>query len=231
MEENKQWFDNAMHCKPDKVVVKLWNQNGTFKDAINVPSVYWPLNGKYQVFHWNNTQILEDEALLTVIDAQDYRIGHCYSNATAITAALREAGYPAKTYVGWLFAGKGEYPIHHAWTVVDGKYVIDLSDDFCMKYCEENQQIFNSATSREEREDLLVDFTIWASQYPHSKRCYPVGKPAWSLLYIGCECSREQGISIYNTLTDTYPHHPCNEKVRYSNGMTRVQKKLYDAGL
>lgn len=231
MEESNAWWETAIRCKPEKVVVKLWNDDGTFKDAINVPTDYWPLNGKYEVFHWNNTEHLRNEPILSVIDSQEYRIGHCYTNATATTKALLDAGYDAKTYAGWLFPGKGEYPIHHAWTVLEGKYVIDLSDDFSIKLYEGNREIFENAKSKEERDDLLVDFTKWASQYPHSKRCMPVGKPSWILLYVGCECDRELGIRIYNALTARYPTHPCNEKVRYSNGMTMVQKKLADAGL
>lgn len=231
MEEKKPWFEKAMRCKPDRVVVKLKNEDGSFKDAINIPTVYWPLNGKYEVFHWDNTEHLRDEAILSVIDGQDYQIGHCYTNAEAITGALRQAGYNARLYVGWLFTGENEYPIHHAWTVLDGKYIIDLCDDFGLKLADSNRVYFENAQTKEQLEDLLVDFTKWASQYPHSKRCFPVGKPSRILMYIGCECTKEEGIMIYNNLSKKYPNHPCNEKVRYSNGMTGVQKKMADAGL
>ena len=198
------WFEPHLRLKPQKVIVKLLQEPGVFKGAVNIPSVMWPLNGPYTLFHCNNTEFLEDEKALAIIDAQPYRTGFCYTNAERVTGALVEAGYDAKTYVGWLFCNINEWPIHHTWTVLDGKYVI-------------------------EPRALYVDYHRWAMQLPHSKRT-AAGRTSPTLLYVGCECTAEQGRQIYNNLIDLYPDHPCKERVGADN-MTPMQKQLKEAGL
>lgn len=221
------WFEPHLRLKPQKVIVKLLQEPGVFKGAVNIPSVMWPLNGPYTLFHCNNTEFLEDEKALAIIDAQPYRTGFCYTNAERVTGALVEAGYDAKTYVGWLFCNINEWPIHHTWTVLDGKYVIDLADEFALAAY--NQEHFAKATSEAERRALYVDFHRWAMQLPHSKRT-AAGRTSPTLLYVGCECTAEQGRQIYNHLIDLYPDHPCKERVGADN-MTPMQKQLKEAGL
>ncbi len=222
------WHNHYLRLKSDKAVVKLHYNDGSFMEAINTPSVMWPLNGHYQVFHYNNCELIENEVVKDIVNQMKYRIGHCYSNAEAVTKALFDAGFHAKMYVGWLFLGNKQYPIHHAWTVLDGIHVIDLADDFALQSY--NKENFAIVKTEEERRLLLLSFTKWARELPHTKRCMPFGVPSPILLYIGSECNRETGIQIYNNLMTVYPNHPCSEKVQKS-GMTRMQEMFAKEGI
>lgn len=221
------WFEPYLRVKPDKVVVKLYDKPGVFKAAVNIPSVMWPLNGPYELYHANNTEFITDKSVLDIIDAQPYKIGHCYSNAGNVTQALVKAGYDAKTYVGWLFCSIREWPIHHTWTVLDGKYVIDLADEFAL--ASYNHDKFEAAKSEEERRELYVDFHLWASQYPHSQRT-AAGRTSPNLLYVGCECSPEVGKMMYKSLVAMYPNHPCCERVG-ADDLTPMQRQLKARGI
>ena len=57
------WFEPYLRVKPDKVVVKLYEKPGVFKGAVNIPSVMWPLNGPYELFHANNTEFITDKTI------------------------------------------------------------------------------------------------------------------------------------------------------------------------
>lgn len=221
------WYEHRMRCKPEKAVVKLYNEDGTFLEAVNIPTHRWPLNASYQVFHSHNCELLENDNVAALVDTVPYRIGHCYSNAEAVTKVLQEAGYPATQYVGWFFVGE-TYPIHHSWTVLDGKYVIDLADEFAVLHA--NGDHFENAGMDKARE-LLVEFHQWIQHFPNTKRIMPFGVPAGNLLYVGCPCSRLEGIAIYNDLTDTQPHHPCNARLVPGTSKTRMQLMLQEAGL
>lgn len=221
------WFEKYLRVKPDKVVIKLYDKPGVFKAAVNIPTVMWPLNGPYELFHVNNTEFITDKSVLDIIDAQPYRIGYCYSNAGGVTQALVDAGYNAKTYVGWLFCNVNEWPIHHTWTVLDGKHIIDLADEFAL--ASYNRDKFEAAESEEARRELYVNFHKWASQHPHSQRT-AAGRTSPNLLYVGSECTPEEGRAIYNSLTDQYPNHPCRERVGKDN-MTPMQRQLKSKGI
>ena len=220
------WYTRNVCLKPNKAVVKLFHDDGAFLSAVNIPTVMWPLNASYEVFNYNNCELIEDQIVIDAVNAIEYRIGHCYQNAQNVTNALQALGYDAKQYVGWMFVGEGQWPLHHSWTVLNGTHVIDLADDQAV--LDFNHDKFEGASLQENRE-RLVDFTKWIRQFPHSKRCMPFGVPSPRLLYIGCECSREQGINIYNNLVRTFPNHPCKERVQ-ANNRTRMQDMLAENG-
>lgn len=221
------WHKSQMRQKPQKVVVRLRNQDGSFLDSVNVPSVMWPLNAPYEVFNcYNCTQISEQEVAV-IVNALPYETGCCYSNTERVVKALQQHGYDVKQYCGWLFIGPNFHPIHHSWAVLNGCHVIDLADDYTL--LDHNYSQYKSLTGDALRH-LMVDFAKWARQFPHSMRCYPFGVPATRLLYIGCPCSKLEGIRIYNNLCDVYPNHPCCSRTRPS-GMTRLQEMMKAEGI
>ena len=227
-EKVDEWFMRQLRLKPEKAVVKLYAQDGSFMDSINTPSVTWPLNGPYEVFHFNNCELIEDEAVKSAVNQAEYHIGHCYSNAEAVTKTLCNMDYDAKMYVGWLFLGNKQYPIHHAWTVLNGTHVIDLADDLALQSY--NKETFEKAETESERRQLLLSFTRWAREMPHTERCMPFGVPSPILLYVGTECDRKTGIQIYNNLMAVFPNHPCSERVQKS-GMTKMQEMFAKEGI
>lgn len=214
--------------KEKKVVAKLYNEDGSFKMAINIPSVYWPLNSdKYETFSYDECSEVEDPVVLEAFDATPYKIGRCYTNSELLAENLRQRGVEAKIYVGWMFVEEDATPIHHCWVVVNGS-VLDLSDD--MAIVRFNADNFAKANGKEECRAAMASFKKWAMQFPNSKRCIPVGKPVQGVLYVGCPCDPNEGRRIYNRLMVAYPNHEC-ERNCDANHMSPTQKVLAEHGL
>lgn len=214
--------------KEDKVVAKLYNEDGSFKMAINIPSVYWPLNEvKYEIFRYDDCEEITDKAILEAFDATNYKIGRCYTNVEHLVKNLRDRGIEAEPYVGWLFVEENGTPIHHCWVVVNGS-VLDLADDYAVQMA--NIEHFNKAETDEELRELIADFQKWARQFPNSKRCMPLGKPTPGLLYVGCPCGPRMGRTIYNRLMRAWPDHVCDRNCD-ATGMNATQRVIAKHGL
>ena len=66
------WYETQVRLKPDKVVVKLRDDDGQFMQSIIIPTIMYPLNGPYQIFHAGNTVRTEDPDMLAAIDTVKY---------------------------------------------------------------------------------------------------------------------------------------------------------------
>src|SRR5699024_7279124 len=98
------------------------------KDIV-IPSHQYPLNDKLKVFTRDNTEPCKDEQIKVIFDSVKYEIGKCYGNTRRLLDALEANEIPKsryKSYVGWLFIGD-TMPVHHAYTVIDGKHLLDFS--------------------------------------------------------------------------------------------------------
>ena len=226
------WHDTAVRRKPSKVVVKLRNAEGRLIESANIPSVSYPLNDNhYEVFSFRNTEVVQDPKVLEILDQQEYLIGHCYTNTKNLVAALRQQGYDAKSYVGWVFTGATDLPTHHCWCVLDGKHLLDLSDDNCNIYYEPNQKILAQAKNRQEARELMADLIYhMTTELSNSERIAPVGQPFPYWLYVGSVCEPEEGIRIY---IDWVKDHPEYES-RYhcdAEGRNDFQRMLRDRGV
>lgn len=206
IESNEMWYDDAKKViqKEDKVVVKLRKDDDTFIKSIIIPTEYYPLNDKYQVFTWKNTQEVTDKKILAIFDKATYEVGHCYKNSSLLLEKLKEAGYDAKSYCGWLFVGQNEIPIHHCWLMI-GNSIIDLSDELTMYTLNYGRNI---KTYKESRESWIA-FHRDCINRKNSERCCPVGVPSPNVLYVGCECSPEQGRLLYQNMMKRFPNHEC----------------------
>ena len=154
-----------------------------------IPTAMYPLNGNYKVFTYQNTEEVKDERILEIFDRHQYKVGQCYSNTALLSNELLKEGYLVKTYVGWLFVTDGILPVHHCWTVLNNKYLLDPSDQFTM-------MLNNNFQNTEENDKAIVrisEFIKITKNKPNSLICYPVGKPYHNLLYIGSECSPDIG--------------------------------------
>ena len=224
--QNAWWLDH-LRFRPGKVVAKLYDE-GKFLEAIHIPSVMWPLTGPPEVFHWNNCQEISDAKVAEIVNTIPYVIGHCYTNAEKVTAALCAAGYDAKFYSGWMFISGAEPPLHHAWTVLNGTHIIDLADDVALQH--HNRDAFAKANGLDEARALMVSFSKWARRFPHSERCMPFGVPSPTLLYVGCETNRRAAIFSFNCLMDQFPKHPCCKPTAES-GRTITQELMAKEGV
>lgn len=230
MEHIKCWYDNRTRFREERAVVKLNDKQGNFAKSIMMPTSLYPLNGPYQVFHCKNTKIVTDEKILEIFDSVKYKIGFCYTNTQNLVKALKAAGYEAKSFVGWLFTGVSELPVHHCWVIVNENQVLDLSDDFSVMLGGENGKNFQKAKTKLEQAELIASFQKEARNYKNSQRCFPVGMPTPFLLYIGAECDPVEGKLIYNRLIAQYPDHECQRNCD-ETGLNATQRVIKERGL
>lgn len=220
------WYETQARLKTDKIVVKLRDDDGRFMQSIIIPTVMYPLNGPYQAFHAGNTVRTEDPAMLTAIDTVKYQIGHCYTNTLHVVDALRNAGFDAVSYAGWLFVGE-QTPIHHCWAVVNGNIVVDLCDDHPMQ-----KAVYPNIDQLhgDELKQTFADFVRNSRHWPNSVRCYPIGQPAPWLYYVGCPCEPQAAVQIWAKLIKEHPNHECRRD-QFPNSMSETQHFLYKQGL
>jgi len=228
------WEEHGnVRLRDDKAVVKLLQEDDTFCDSVHIPTEYWPLNGRYELFHYRNTMPVADPQILDIFDSIPYQIGHCYANAGSLAAALRERGYRAICYAGWLFTSVYEYPVHHCWVVLEteeGKSVLDLSDDQTIMFAGENAKNFQPGLSQEQAREVIAGFIAAAVKEKNHIRCAPVGTPTPYFLYIGCPCNNDAAITTYNKLAVKYPRHKSIRNLD-ETGKNATQRLLADMGL
>lgn len=220
------WYETQARCKPDKVIVKLRDDDGGFQQSIIIPTVMYPLNGPYQIFYAGNTVRTENPSLLAAIDKVTYKIGQCYSNTQHVVDALREAGFDAVSYAGWLFVGE-QTPIHHCWAIVNGNIVVDLCDDHPM------QKVVQPDIDQLQGDELkqaFADFVRKTRDWPNSVRCYPIGQPVPWFYYVGCPCEPQTAVQIWRNLIRTYPDHECRRD-QFPGNMSETQQYLHKQGL
>ena len=226
------WWKGVLKEKTDAFVVKIKDVRGKLMQSISIPTVYYPLSGRAELFSFENTRKVTDPKVLRAFDSVAYRHGHCYANTEVLLRALAAAGIKdAVPYAGWLFTASDEFPIHHSWVVFEGASVLDLSDDYSVMLSGSNGENFTSvhgdpAATRE----MIVSFAKAASKVPNSVRCMPVGVPFRGFLYIGSPCDPERARRIYNDLLRSYPDHPCKENTD-SLGYTKTLRLLEREGL
>lgn len=217
----KIWWQTGVRNAGGKTEVTLTN-----KQKLVIPSDYYPVSGKREVFTFKNCVPVKDERIIEAFDEVQYRIGHCYQNTTALVNKLKEKGIEAKPYVGWLFTSNQCYPVHHCWCVVD-QSVLDLSDNWLLPYSPEfkkySEQFGNSQES-------FISFMKEAMKLENHIRCQLVGLPSPELFYVGTECSPKKGIEIWQKLLVKYPLHETQRNCD-SEGFNETQRCLQKSGV
>ena len=226
----QMWYEETATIKEDKAVVKLYDENNKFSQSIIVPTMYYPLNGKLRVYNYKNTKKIEDINILKAFDKVNYKIGSCYTNTKELVKELKKEGYNIKSYVGWLFTGQTETPIHHCWAVINDNSILDLADDFTVMLSGDNAKNFESLNTKIERAEMIANFQLAARNVKNSIRCSPVGVPTQFLLYVGSECEPEKGKEIYRNLIKQYPDHECQRNLD-AEGYNETQRVMKKVGL
>lgn len=222
--EKNIWWKNQLRNKEDRAVIKLYNDENHFIESVIIPTDYYPLNGKHEIFTYENTTPMEDEAVLAIFDEVKFEVGRCYTNTANLCHKLREHGYDARPYAGWLFTSNSEFPVHHSWCML-GESLLDLSDGFTAMLSGANAEQFKTAKNLEEAMETMAEYHRAAIKQKNRDRCFIVGQSTPFLLYVGCECEPEQGRTIYRNLLAKYPHHKCEENCD-SSGLNNTQKKI-----
>ena len=221
------WFTGCTREEPTKVYIKTYVNLLEVREYL-VPSSKYPLSGKYEVFNYTNTHLIDDveeyQKVLSIFDKIHYKIGYCYANADAMTKALRKAGYKAQTYVGWAFVDGT--PVHHAWTVLwvhERPSVLDLSDHILAM--EKEMDLYAPGQMAELR-TKVVDATMKLMKLPNHERCAPVGIPSPQYYLVGTPSNGTEGIRLFNQLLKQYPDHPCMARADKRTGVTPTQAML-----
>lgn len=212
----------------DKVIVTEVPEYTDAHKVITIPSQLFPLSGTPEIFHANNTTDCQDKQLQQIFDSTKAALGYCYTNIENLIENLKAAGITKKrykSYVGWLFPGD-ILPVHHAFVVVDDKYMLDFSVN--KKYADPNhiKDIYNRYKNKSEeqlREALAEEF-IEESSRPHSQRG-TFGQVGTNYIYIASQCKPSQGRAIYNRLIRSHPNHPCIRNTTPS-GATDIQLRI-----
>lgn len=217
------WYEKSVKFSKAKVIAKLCDEKGVYKRTIVIPSDKYPLipNPKaMQYFHKGNCEEVTDRDILDIYDGIQFERGRCYTNSCRLMNALRQKGYDAKQYVGWLFVSE-DIPIHHSWVIL-GNHLFDFADDFTV--LSSNPAVLE-IQCKEDYARFVAAFYRECGKYKNSQITAPVGKPYSQLLYVGCECRYEDGIDVPQTLLKKYPNHEAYENCTIGQ-KTPMQKKI-----
>ena len=209
--------------KEKKVVVYI-NQ----ETKVIIPSRLYPLEKEnYRIVTPDNTEPITDPKVIEIFDTLEVRLGECFSNAEKLTRALRDAGYPAEQYVGWIFAGEGTYPVHHSFVMLEN-HILDNSVEFLKKDMADFYYMqLKYRMSQDELRMYMIEQHQAKKDIKNHKKCN-VGKCDSYYIYVGTEGSAEQGRSRNIALRQEYPQHPSFQDVH--NGMTRIQSMMRQHG-
>lgn len=108
---------------------------GVWEKPTIIPSQLFPFTGQLEVFYHGNTEECKDIQIKNIFESIPAMMRDCYANRDSLVEAFEDAEIQReryKTYTGWMFIGK-TLPIHHVFTVVDSKYLLDFYTDkmFC----------------------------------------------------------------------------------------------------
>lgn len=212
------WYEDRkkLRIKEDYIVAKLYNKDGSFFKAVTVPSEMYETVGTVKLFCKNNCKRIKDKIVLDIFDSIKYEPGKCFYFSSELCEKLRDNGYDAKLYAGWLFLDNNFLPTYHCWVVLDDS-VLDLADHFT-----KNKEMFGCKNYT--REEYANNFAKLL-KLKNSERCYPVGLPYEELLYAGSETTAEKGMKLCKKILDKYPNHEAFNKTN-ADGKTLTQQMI-----
>lgn len=206
-----------MLIKKDRIIEKLYDENGKFLESVIIPTVYYPLpKEEFEIYDRNNCEEVTDEGIIEAFDETEYRAGECFGNADRLSSALRKRGYETKTYCGWTVI-RNDYPTLHCW-VTAGRSVLDLSDYF-FRLDEEIAKRGNTECDKEEAKKIMLSLL----KEKNSERCRPLGIPYYPL--IGSEVEGgEEAKEFQRELLTRFPNHKYYIKTK--SGFTPLQEEM-----
>lgn len=227
LRKTKELFQNIKFGK--NISIRSNDENGIYKESIIIPSPKYPLPfDDIHIFSSQNTAKLTDDNIIAAFDSVEFQIGRCYTNIDALIKYCNSHGINGvKSYVGWLVVGD-DMPVHHCWAVYQNS-VLDFSSDFrVFEYNLKHNNISADNLSSDDLRGLYAEFHNVAVKQPNSLRCAPVGTVSDDWLYIGCECSAQQGLSDFQKLWQKYPNHECVKNSSYGKGISKIQGMIME---
>jgi len=205
------------------------------KNIKSIPDHYYPLPnpGKISAFYNENTEELPDDEVNGLLQDVPFKMSRCYNNSEAMLNALQVGGYAARHsvqyYCGWVYVCYGSAISHHAWIVIDGKHVLDMSyfqDDFSIQALNTNLQGKYISFDRE-------TYAKWIHAHVTGGKPFR-GKCAYGYvenrIYAGVPSTPGQAKKAYSEIITEIPDHPEYKNIDFSNGNTDNElTKIYNS--
>ena len=211
-------MDIRLSDSKEKVIVSGLPDMGG-KDIV-IPSAMWPLNGKTSIILNNdNTVPCEDEGIRSIFDGLQFTVGACYNNAFTLYEALRNAGYKADTYAGWIFVGD-TIPAHHCVVILNENTVLDPTVIDYRKM----------ALDKLDKREAVVDFLKSMKDKPKSSYT-TFGQVLPGMMYFVSKCEARAAHRTRAKLEKAYPNHPAFGRLMKGKNQTPMQEMIANAGL
>ena len=211
-------MDIRLSDNKEKVIVSGLPDMGG-KDIV-IPSAMWPLNGKTSIILNNdNTVPCEDEGIRSIFDELQFSVGACYNNAFTLCEALRNAGYKADTYAGWIFVGD-TIPAHHCVVILNENTVLDPTVIDYRKM----------ALDKLDKREAVVDFLKSMQDKPKSSYT-TFGQVLPGMMYFVSKCEARAAHRTRAKLEKAYPNHPAFGRFMKGKNQTPMQEMIANAGL
>lgn len=208
-----------MLIKKDRIIEKLYDEEGKFLESVIIPTVYYPLPKEdFKIFGEEDCEEVTDEGIISAFDETKYCAGECFKNADRLSSALKMRGYETKTYCGWVVINN-DYPTLHCWVTI-GKSVLDLSDSF---FRMEEEMMKRGIAEREDVKEIIQSLL----KEKNSERCRPLGIPYYPLIGSKVTDGKEAEKFARELLT-RFPDHKYYVKTR--SGYTPLQEEMRKGG-
>lgn len=199
--------------------------------TMTVPSDLYPLRNRptMKVFTYVDTvQLEQDSPLANVYNRCSFEIGHCYSNIELLEREFHKQNIrDVSTYVGWLVYGGSL--VHHCWLVYKDKYVFDPGITKIDEIAKDEIVKRGILDDYEKRRQVYKEIYEEYIQNPNSA-LRTFGQVAPFAVYIGTECTPEQGRTIFKDLIQKYPEHPAYQyEGMNAHGASTLQKMLAES--
>ena len=211
-------MDIRLSDNKEKVIVSGLPDMGG-KDIV-IPSAMWPLNGKTSIIlNHDNTVPCEDEGIRSIIDEMQFTVGAWYHHAFILCEALRNAGYKADTYAGWIFVGD-TIPAHHCVVILNENTVLDPTVIDYRKM----------ALDKLDKREAVVDFLKSMKDKPKSSYT-TFGQVLPGMMYFVSKCEARAAHRTRAKLEKAYPNHPAFGRLMKGKNQTPMQEMIANAGL
>jgi hypothetical protein len=134
-----------------------------------------------------------------------FESGFCYKNSEYVYELGVAMGLDVEYYVGWLFMAPHTLPVHHAWVVVDGKHLIDVSVNVKVQnYILENVDLSVVDWRSRIAEGIA---NIEKERLPVKDWCVS-GLVRLPMIYVGSPDKSDSARKRFRDLMRDYPNHP-----------------------
>lgn len=209
--------------------------NHILRQSFSLPSDQYqmPNRNPVNVFYRENTTDVEDiNELNQLLSDIPESMGKCYSTCSAIAKKAEESGYTKRHkveyYAGWMHFIYTDKLVHHAWIVIDGIHVIDMTIKKSGKmraFMDCSERGIHKPFSRE----LLAKWTHEEIEEHAAYSKYHFCGKAEECIYIGTKCTEEEAKMSFRNLLNkgNLPGYKSVSGNGYENKLQTIYQEKY----